>query len=151
MGRKLLGPGRQLLSAATLSVATLMGAATSGCDTFLYLGVCACTTEFRYYTTTVVDADGSPVTGAEITVTRLRDGHVFSVSQELSGPDGVYTILDDGHRAAIKKIGDVVRVVISVGGTSASGDYFFTQDDCGCHLELIYGPDTLELGAKRSL
>ena len=151
MGRILLGPGRRLIAAAAVAATCGVGATVSGCDSWGFLGACACTTDFRSYHVTVVDTDNQPVPDADVTVIRLRDGFEFPVGQNLVDRSGVYPILDDGHKDLIREIGDDVRIIISVGGVSVSADYFFMKDDCDCHIQLIQGPDTVELGGTRSL
>ena len=138
---------RRLLVAAACMVGVLVATGMGGCSEDGFLGPCACTLEFRFFTATVVDGGGAPVLDATVAVTRVRDGFSYDVDQGqgISG-GGRYIILDDGFKGEVAEGGEAVRVVVSKDGASVTGDYVFASDDCDCHISKISGPDTLTLG-----
>lgn len=108
---------------------------------------CMCTEEYRFYLVTVVDTLGVPVDSLTVTI-RDKDGDELGVRQEnqIFGP-GKYTVLDDSFTSMFvsPNIPEKVTFTATDGARIATGECFFSTDECRCHINKVEGPDTLVL------
>jgi hypothetical protein len=130
----------------TLALASvLLAAGTGGCDDTA--GNCACTEEFRAYLVTVLDDAMQPANGVTLTRVNLRSGKVLEPTWLGMPTPGAYVVADDGLIDEFSSAGDTVRVTFSQGGSSFTTDFkFVVAAPCFCHVEKIFGPDTVVMG-----
>ena len=106
---------------------------------------CACTTEFRFFTVTVVDAQGQPAEGVEISARRVSDGLDLTPDDVGLGQPGVYVVLTDNAVDHVTEEGTLVEVVGTRGDTGLRAEFVFNRDDCQCHVSQVSGPGTVQL------
>lgn len=125
--------------------AALLAAGSGGCDDAA--GNCACTEEFRAYLVTVLDDAMQPANGVTLTRVNLRTGKVLEPTWLGMPTPGAYVVADDGLIDEFSSAGDTVRVTFSQGGSSFTTDFKFSVSaPCFCHVEKIFGPDTVVMG-----
>ena len=130
---------------ALLGLGALTGLPVQSCSDPL-TETCACTTEFRFFTVEVVDAQGQPATEVEISVTRLSDGQDLTPPDEMGlNQPGVYVILTDNALGEVTEAGTLVEVVGTRGDTGFRAQFVFNHDDCRCHVSQVSGPGTVQL------
>jgi len=107
---------------------------------------CACTAEFRFFTVTVVDAQGQPAEDVEVSSTRVSDGLDLTPPDDMGlGQSGVYVILTDNAVDLVTEEGTLVEVVGTRGDTGFRAEFVFSRDDCQCHVSQASGPGTVQL------
>ena len=78
---------------------------------------CACTTEFRFFAVTVVDAQGQLAEEVEISARRVSDGLDLTPDDVGFGQPGVYLVLTDNAVDYVAEEGTLVEVVGTRGDT----------------------------------
>ena len=129
---------------ALLGSAMLSGLPVLACSD-PFTETCACTTEFRFFTVTVVDAQGQPAAGVEISATRVSDGLDLTPDDMGFGQPGVYVILTDNAVGEVTEEGTRVEVVGTHGETGFRAEFVFNRDDCHCHVSQVSGPGAVQL------
>ncbi len=135
--------GISLRLGTLLGWALLTGLPILSCSTVTE--VCTCTTEFRFFTVTVVDAQGQPAGDVEISATRVSDGMDLTPDDMGFGQPGVYVILTDNAVDDVTEEGTRVEVVGTRGDTGFRAEFVFSRDDCQCHVSQVSGPGTVQL------
>ncbi len=106
---------------------------------------CVCTLEFRTFAVTVMDRAGEPAENVSITVRRVSDGVELTAPDDFLQTPGVYVILTDGNGDELAEDGTAIEVVGTLGDSGFTAEYVFSRDACGCHVNKISGPDTVQL------
>lgn len=129
---------------AFLTLGPLCTAGILSCsDTFSE--TCICTAEFRFFTVTVVDAQGQAAEGVEISVRRMSDRVDLTPDEMGFGQTGVYVVLTDNAVDDVPEEGTLVEVVETRGDTGFRAEFVFNRDDCECHVGQVSGPGTVQL------
>ena len=101
-----------------------------------------CTANFAYFGVTVVDAGNQAVSGTwVVSDTVRRTGKALSITQS-SAPTSYPVIFSDNNLYDVREDGDSVRVT-GVGGGKAFGAWYQFGSAGGCHIQRIFGPDTV--------
>ena len=129
---------------ALLGLAMLSGRPVLACSDH-FTETCACTTEFRFFTVTVVDAQGQPTADVEISATRVSDGLDLTPDDMGVGQPGVYVILTDNAIGEVTSEGTRVEVVGTRGETSFRTEFVLNRDVRRCHVSQVSGPGTVHL------
>lgn len=106
---------------------------------------CICTTEFRYYTVSIVDTLKVPVDSLTVSV-KDKNGNELNISQEnqIFGP-GNYIVFNDSFTTMFISANETERIIFTAsdGIRNVQGEYLFGTDRCRCHINKVSGPDTL--------
>ena len=125
--------------------AVFLAAGGTSCDDAT--GSCACTEEFRAYLVTVLDDAMQPANGVALTRVNLRTDRVLEPTWLGMPTPGAYVVADDGLIDEFSGEGDIVRVTFAQGGSSFTTDFkFAVPAPCFCHVEKVFGPDTVVMG-----
>ncbi len=139
------GLGGLLRLGTLLGLGTLTGLQALSCSD-PFTETCACTTEFRFFTVTVVDGQGQPAGDVHIAVTRVTDGFYLTPPDDMGlNQPGVYVILTDNALADVTEDGTRVEVVGTRGDTGFRAEFVFRHDECRCHVSQVSGPGTVQL------
>ncbi|MDP2471043.1 MAG: hypothetical protein Q8W46_09260 [Candidatus Palauibacterales bacterium] len=122
----------------------LLAAATASCDGNGPSLPCACTEEFRFFHLTVVDGNGAPADGVEVSVVRGSTGERLEYGQPSGLAPGDYLVMDDSYSDRIGA--DEAFAVSGVrGAESFTTEFRFGTDACRCHVTLLAGPERVTL------
>ena len=114
------------------------------CDAFSDLKNCICTEEFRVYTVSVVDQNKQPLDSLRVRIYNPLTGRQFDIEQSYASYErGLYTVMTDAYTRDLQEGGEPVIFEAENDTLAASGRFYFTVDDCRCHVEKASGPDTL--------
>jgi hypothetical protein len=128
-----------------LGLGALTGLPVLSCSDSFTEG-CACTTEFRFFTVSVVNAQGQPAANVDVSTTRVADGLDPTPPDDMGiGQPGVYVILTDNVLGDVSEEGTLVEVVSTRGDAGFRAEFVFSRDDCQCHVSQVSGPGTVQL------
>ena len=104
---------------------------------------CDCTTEFVAVTFQVVNDDGEPEAGVEVTIILERTGEILALDQP--GADlGFFVVITDSQKSLIHPFfGDVLKVEGVSGEEGFEIGFRVDVDECRCHIHKVFGPDTV--------
>ncbi len=120
------------------------------CDAFSDLKNCICTEEFKVYTVKVIDRNKRPLDSLRVRIYNPSTGRDFDIEQTYAPYEsGVYVVMTDAYTHSLQEGGEAVIFEAENDTLSASGQFYFTTDDCRCHVEKISGPDTLMAAIKQ--
>ncbi len=140
----------KILSRKSWFAAVIIIAFLFSCDAFSDLKDCICSQEFRVYTVTVVDQHKQPLDSLRINIYNPQSGREFDIEQNWSyGDPGMYVVMTDAYNRSLQEGGEPVIFEAENDTLSASGQFYFTVDDCRCHVEKASGPDTLVAAIKQ--
>ena len=97
-----------------------------------------CDMSMRVLIMQVVDAAGQPVSGATMTVRRVRTGKLIDRA-EATG-DGAYKILEDGVLRDLRPGGEAVDVTFALGSRRRRVRVRVGMDEARCHVRFITVP-----------
>lgn len=142
-----MGSGMKMGMAALLALGLASGGAAlvGGCT--MASEECMCTMDYRGFNAVVIDASGARVDSATSKTVRLPDGKELALDAGWGRDAGRVLLFSDGNLKDIPEGRRQVdlRVTVSKGGKTASGDYTMSTDECRCHVDKGSGPDTLVL------
>ena len=125
--------------------ALLAAMVASGCQDDVQ---CICTAVHERVDVLVLDENGLPATGVELSVVQVRSGEALSVQQDMYEP-GRYVVVSDDNRAQVSPAGERLRVSGSRGGQSVprfEAEFVVRVDSpCACHVEKVDGPESVRL------
>lgn len=93
----------------------------------------------------VVDADGKPVSGATVRMTRVRDKESLGTALEMGKGSGQYALLESGALQWIGPDGDRVQLVIAHEKLTATQEIRVGRDKTTCRIALLSGPTSITL------
>ncbi|MFA6235068.1 MAG: hypothetical protein WC824_12920 [Bacteroidota bacterium] len=128
------------LSMFAFIIGTILFAA---CDT-QDPGDCLCTEEFISIGVYVVDADRKPVEGVRIVVTVPRTGDTLEFAGYPSH-NGYYSIADDRMTESLPVDGEWLQMKGEKDTLRFDQAFFISTGPCRCHVEKLFGPDTVTL------
>ena len=103
-----------------------------------------CTTEFRIYSIYLNDRNNNPVDSANITVTAGNNRVIWDSELGINLTKGNYIIFTDNNSNLIEENQELnVWVTINKADTSVSQRYIFAMDSCCCHVNKLFGNDTV--------
>ncbi len=124
------------------ATATVAGAQVSKAPQVMKLppesGVQACTMVERVLMMQVVDAHGTPIADAKITVRNLRTRALVERVEAMG--DGDYRIFDDGGVRSVRRAGDPFDVAFTHGTHTRHVRVHIGTDVEGCHVRFIRVP-----------
>lgn len=122
-----------------------------------------CTSILKYEIVSVVDQNGEPVTGAELTVINKRNGKKFCINDDGTVrescamnlgaadflPEGLYAVITSNNVGPDSpedvRHNDVIRATFEKSGVSVSADYIVDTGRGKCHPEGLFGPKVIEM------
>lgn len=114
-----------------------------GCDKFYK--DCICTQEFRMYSLTILDSEDAPIDSVKITVRDKLSNKIYDLSDYNYDflPKGEYIIFHDGFKNDLSTITQLIVVKLEVDSLIEQTDFGFNTDECKCHVQKVFGPDTI--------
>ena len=103
----------------------------------------ACTMVERVLMMQVVDANGTPIADAKITVKNLRTRAIVERAQPMGSGD--YRIFDDGGVKSVSRAGDPFDVLFTYGTRMRHVRVNIGADPQGCHVRYITVPQKVVL------
>lgn len=105
----------------------------------------ACSPTASVVSILVHNAAGSPVPGATVVMTRLRDGKSLGQAVEMRKGLGEFALLESDALQWIAPKGDRIRVRARAGKRTASAVIVVGRDASGCRIVRLSGPAVLTL------
>jgi hypothetical protein len=102
-----------------------------------------CDMSMRVLIMQLVDSSGATVSGATLTVRRVRTGAV--VPRAESTGDGSYNVLEDGAVANVRRAGEPFDITFALGARRRRVRVRIGMDDAGCHVRFIAVPPKIVL------
>ncbi len=106
-------------------------------------GTQACTMVERVLMMQVVDASGTPIADATVTVRNLRTRAVIQSAQALGSGD--YRIFDDSGVRSVSRAGDPFDVLFTYGNRRRHVGVNIGTDPDGCHVRFVRVPGKIVL------
>lgn len=104
-----------------------------------------CSAGASVVTIRVTDAAGSPVEGAHVRVTRVKDGKRLPDGQQMRKGDNEYVVLQDDALSWLDRGGEAIRVAGMSGARRASVVLTIGRDASGCRAMRLRGPAVLSV------
>ncbi len=98
-----------------------------------------CDMSMRIIAMRLVDAAGAPVSGASITVRRVRTRTMLENTEAMGG-QGDYKVLEDGDLKDLRRGGEPFDVTFAKDGRTRRVRLRIGMDASGCHVVLKSGP-----------
>jgi hypothetical protein len=98
-----------------------------------------CDMSMRLVSLRLVDASGAPVSGASITVRRVRTRTMLANAEAMGG-QGDYKVLEDGMLKDLRHNGEPFDVTFAKDGRTRRVRIRLGMDAGGCHVMLKSGP-----------
>lgn len=115
----------------------------AGCDS-QDPGDCVCTEMFASVGVYVVDANGTAVDSMRVTVTVPRTGDTLAFDG-FPHESGYYVVADDRLTKSIPSGGEWMVMEGKKDMTGFQQSFLIGTDPCRCHVEKIFGPDTIRI------
>jgi hypothetical protein len=103
-----------------------------------------CDMSIRLISLRLVDATGAPVSGASLTVRRVRTRSTLEHTDGMGG-QGDYKILEDGVLTDLRRDGEPFDVTFAKGGRTKRVRIRIGMDAGRCHVMLKSGPERVVL------